>query len=133
MFFLAKYENASTNVDEPKYYEVTAGEAVEEGEALVLTSGKLTKCGSTTKPTHIAMMSLPASAEKREIATVRVDENQLWRAPIAGDFSALVPGAKVTLSGDALGVTSTTAGGVATIEKLSGAQKSGDEIYVRFI
>ena len=133
MFFLAKYENASTNVDEPKYYEVTADEAVEEGEALVLTSGKLTKCGTTTKPTHIAMMSLPASAVKREIATVRVDENQLWRVPVIADPTALVPGAKVTLGGDALTVTATTNSGVVTVEDLGGAEKAGDEIYVRIV
>lgn len=133
MFFLAKYENATLNVDEPKYYEVTEGEACENGEAMVLTGGKLTKCGATVKPQYVAMKALAENAEKREIPTVRVDENQLWRVAVDADPTALTPGAKVTIGDDALTVTATTASGVATIENLAGAEKAGDEIYVRFI
>lgn len=43
MFRLLKIENARMNVPEPEYLEVTAAEAVAEGEALVLSGGKLTK------------------------------------------------------------------------------------------
>lgn len=133
MFFLAKYENASTNVDEPKYYDVTEGEACENGEAMVLTGGKLTKCGATEKPTYIAMKSLAKDATNRRIPTARVDENQLWRVPVSADPSALTPGAKVTLGDDALTVTATTTSGVITVEDLGGAGKAGDEIYVRIV
>ncbi|MBR2616186.1 MAG: hypothetical protein IKC69_05865 [Clostridia bacterium] len=55
MFRLLKIENARMNVPEPEYLEVTANEAVEEGEALVLSAGKLTKCGAKVAPEYIAM------------------------------------------------------------------------------
>lgn len=133
MFFLAKYENASTNVDEPKYYDVTAGEACYNGEAMVLTGGKLKKCGTTEKPQYIAMKSLANDATNRRIPVVRVDENQLWRVPVSAAPTELVPGMKVTLGGDALTVTATTNSGVVTVEDLGGAEKAGDEIYVRIV
>ena len=133
MFFLAKYQHAISNVAEPEFYEMTDGEACENGQALMLTGGKLTKCSATEKPTHIAMKAVSADAQERRMPVLRVDENQLFRVSVSEDPSALTPGAKVTISDDALSVTATTASGVATIDDLSGAEKAGDEIYVRFI
>ena len=43
MFKLIKIENARMNVPEPVFHDVTDDEAVEIGEALVLTAGKFTK------------------------------------------------------------------------------------------
>ena len=71
MFKLSKIENARMNVPEPEYLPVTASEAVSEGEALVLSNGALTKCGATATPTYIAMGSVAADAEDREIAVCR--------------------------------------------------------------
>ena len=40
-----------------EYYEGTASEEIVLGEALVLSSGKLTKCGATATPEFISMGS----------------------------------------------------------------------------
>lgn len=133
MFFLAKYNHAAMNVAEPEFFDMTEGEALKNGEALVLTGGKLTKCGATEKPQFVAMTALDASAEERRVPCVRADENQLWRVPVSADPTALNPGDKVTVGGDALTVTATTASGVITVDDLSDAKKAGDEIYVRII
>jgi hypothetical protein len=133
MFFLAKYQHAIINVAEPEFYEMTEGEAAENGEALVLSAGKLTKCGATQKPEYIAMVAMKKDASARRMPVVRADENQIWRVPVNADPTALVPGAKVTLGGDALTVTATTTSGVVTVYDTAGAKKAGDEIYVRIV
>lgn len=133
MFFLAKYNHAVMNVAEPEFFDMTEGEALKNGEALVLTSGKLTKCGATEKPQFIAMTALDAGAKERRVPCARADENQLWRVPVSADPTALKPGDKVTVGSDALTVTATTTNGVITVDDLSDAKKAGDEIYVRII
>jgi 3D (Asp-Asp-Asp) domain-containing protein len=133
MFFLAKYNHASMNVAEPEFYEAAASEEIKNGEALVITNGKLTKCGATTLPQFVAMTDLAKDATKRRIPCARTDENQLWRVPVSADPTNLKPGDKITLDTDALTVTATTASGVVTVEDLGGAAKAGDEIYVRII
>lgn len=133
MFKLLKIENARMNVPSPAFYEVTAGEAVTEGEALVLTSGKLTKCGATTKPEFIAMGDKGASAEDRKLAVCRVAPNQIYEVPVAAAPTSLVPGNKVTLHTDGLQVTATTTSGVITVDNLNGASAAGDTIIVRIV
>lgn len=131
MFRLLKIENARLNVPEPEYLTVTAGEAVSEGEALVLASGKLTKCVATAAPTFIAMASLAADATKREIAVCRVEKNQVYQVPVTVAPTTLNVGDKVTLHTDGLQVTATTTSGVVTIVSLNGAAAAGDEVIVR--
>ena len=132
MFFLAKYNHAAMNVAEPEFYEAASNEEIKNGEALVLSGGKLTRA-STTLPQFIAMTDLAKGATKRRIPCVRADENQLWRVPVSADPTNLKPGDKVTLGSDALTVTATTSSGIITVEDLGGAEKAGDEIYVRII
>ena len=131
MFKLLKIENARLNVPEPEYLTVTESEAVSEGEALVLASGKLTKCGATVAPTYIAMASLSADAEKREIAVCRIEKNQVYEVPVTATPTALKVGDKVTLHTDGLQVTATTTSGVITIVSLNGATAAGDKVVVR--
>lgn len=131
MFNLIKIENARMNVPEPVFLDVTDGEAVEEGEALVLSGGKLTKCGATKKPEFISMAILAADAEERRIAVCRVESNQVYEVPVSAAPTALVPGAKVTLHTDGLQVTATTADGVVTVVDVNGAAAAGDTILVR--
>jgi len=131
MFKLLKIENARQNVPEPEFYEVTASEAVVEGEALVLSSGKLTKCGATSTPTHIAMADCAAAATNRKIPVCRVESNQIYEVDTSADPSSLVPGNKVTLHTDGLKVTATTTSGVITVIDINGAAASGDKIIVR--
>ena len=131
MFNLIKIENGRMNVPEPVYHDVKDDEAVEYGEALVLTDGKLTKCGATTAPTHISMGVLAADAKNRNLATARVEKNQLYEVPVTADPTALKAGDKVTLHTDGLQVTATTASGVITVESVNGATAAGGKIVVR--
>ena len=133
MFRLIKIENARINVPEPVFHEVTASEAVQLGEALVLTSGKLTKCGATAKPEFIAMADCAADAAKRLIPVARVEANQLYEVPVTAAPTSLVEGNKVTLHTDGMQVTATTTSGVVTVESLNGAAAAGDTIVVRIV
>lgn len=133
MFKLIKIENARMNVPEPVFHEVKASEAVQLGEALVLTSGKLTKCGATAKPEFIAMADCAADAAKRLIPAARVEPNQLYEVPVQAAPTSLVEGSKVTLHTDGLQVTATTTSGVVTVESLNGAAAAGDIIVVRIV
>lgn len=133
MFRLIKIENARMNVPEPVFHEVTASEAVQLGEALVLTSGKLTKCGATAKPEFIAMADCAADAAKRLIPVARVEANQLYEVPVTAAPTSLVEGDKVTLHTDGMQVTATTTLGVVTVESLNGAAAAGDTIVVRIV
>ena len=131
MFFLLKIENARMNVPEPEYYEAGA-EAIEVGEALTLSAGKLTKCSGATKPTHIAMASKTATDIDRRMPACRVESNQVYEVPVTEAPGSLVPGTKVTIAADGLQVTATTNSGVATIVDTNGAKAIGDKIIVRF-
>lgn len=132
MFRLIKCEQGAINVPEPEYYEAKASEPIESGEALILASGKLTKCSGTTKPTYIALSSVSDTATEREIAVCRVSGNQQYEVPVSAAPTSLVVGAKVTINTNGTEVTATTTDGVATIVNLCGAKAIGDTIVVRF-
>ena len=132
MFRLIKYEQGAINVPEPEYYDVTSGEAVERGEALTLASGKLTKCSGATRPTHIAMCAVSATAEEREIAVCRVDANQQFEVEVSEAPTSLTAGTKVTIDTTGTKVTATVTNGVATIININGAKAVGDTVVVRF-
>ena len=131
MFRLLKIENARMNVPEPEYLDVKASEAVEMGEALVLASGKLTKCGATVAPTYIAMGVKSADDDNRSIPVCRVEKNQVYAVPVTAAPTSLAVGSKVTVHTDGLQITATTTDGVVTIVDLNGAAAAGDEIIVR--
>lgn len=133
MFKLLKIENARMNVPSPAYYEVKAGEEVHEGEALVLTAGKLTICGATTKPEFIAIGDKAATAEDRKLAVARCAANQIYAVPVTAAPTSLKVGDKVTLDSEGLKVTATTTSGVITVEDLNGATAAGDTIIVRIV
>ncbi len=78
MFDLRKIINGRQNNPEPEYLPTTPSEEYKEGEALVLTSGKLTKASGTTKPTHIALKSYVAPAtDNEDLPVARIDKNML--------------------------------------------------------
>lgn len=131
MFYLTKIENGRMNVPEPVFYNAKAGEAIEIGEALVLTGGELTKCGATAAPQFIAMGALAADAANRKAAVCRVESNQVYEVPVSAAPTALKAGDKVTLYTDGLQVTATTTSGVVTVVSLNGATAAGDKIIVR--
>ena len=115
MFKLVRIQNAQMNVPEPEYLPCSAI-TVAEGEALVLTSGKLAKCGATTLPTFIAAKSVTATAG--EIVPVfRVEPQQVWETEVSG----VTIGNKYTLADDALGITTVTTSGVALVTEVYGS------------
>lgn len=131
MFELAKIINGKNNTPEPEYQTVTASEAYSEGEALVISGGKLTKCGATVKPTHIALKSYSAgSADTSDIPAYRITPDMQFDVPVSAAPTTLKVGEKVTLDADALRITATTDSGVATIVDLLGATAIGDKIRV---
>ena len=132
MFKLIKIENGRQNVPEPEYLDVKDNEAVEIGEALVLSSGKLTKCAATVKPEFISMGKVAAADSKRTVAVCRIESNHLYDVPVSAAPTALKVGDKVTIHTDGEQVTATTTDGVAKIVALNGANAIGDKITVRF-
>ena len=110
-----------------EYMEVKAGEAVALGEALVLSSGKLTKCGATAKPTHVAV-----GPAKEDVAPViKVQDYMEFETTLTAAGTSLVPGSVVTLHTDGMQVTATTTDGNATIVALYGTAV-GDTVVVKF-
>lgn len=108
----------------------TAEETYSEGEALVLTSGKLTKCGATASPTHIALKPYFAPATGNlDLPVIRVSSNHVYETTTQDILTAVV-GDKVTLHTDGLKVTTTTTSGVAEIVAIEGTA-AGSKVQVR--
>ncbi len=110
-----------------EYVEGKKGETFLYGEALVLSEGKLTKCGSTATPVFICLGDVICKEDETFVPVMRVMDFYLFTAPIYEDASELKAGDKVTLSADALGVTATTASGVAEIVDID-----TDKVTVKF-
>lgn len=111
-----------------EYHIGKTGEEFHLGEALTLGDGGLTRCEATEIPTHICVG--PRMADGTVPAT-RVQSDIEYTATLTADGAALKVGDKVTISDDGLGVTATTASGVAKITVLEGTGE-GDTVRVRF-
>ena len=92
MFYLKKIINGRMNVPEPEYY--TANVAIEEGQALVLSSGKLA-LADANKPTYIAMADAAANAV---CPVMKVMPNMVFETKSAG---AVTLGTKYPLADSA--------------------------------
>lgn len=110
---------------------VTAGEKYAMGEALVIENGKATKCDADKTPTHICCRDQEANAADH-ITIYPITGTMHFGVKLTAAPTGLTIGAKVTLAGDGLGVTATTASGVCEIVNLNGANAAGDEIIVKF-
>lgn len=95
------------------------------GEALVLASGRLTKCGATTTPEFICQRAQAAEATAvTPLPVMRVTEMQEYEVNVGAATPApIAVGTKVTLHTDAASVTDTTGSGVFLV---SGNPKSGN-------
>lgn len=111
-----------------EYLPLTAEETVSRGEALVLASGKLTKCGATASPAYVAVG--PAD-DAGNVPVVKVHGYLVFATAHSADGAALNVGDAVTLDATGLLVTATTASGVATIVSMEGTAV-GDTVTVRF-
>lgn len=99
----------------------TNAEAYTEGEALVLTSGRLTKCGATATPEFICLKTQAAEATAvTPLPILRVQEDMIFSTTSTATVAATLIGAKVTLHTTGGEVTATTASGVATIVSTDG-------------
>lgn len=125
MFKLASMDVGLTPPIE--YKKVTSGEEIVLGEALVLSAGKLTKCGATAKPTFIAV----GPSKDGAAPVIRVQDYMAFETELSAAGTDLAAGSKVTLGTDGLTVTATTTSGVATIVGMSGTA-IGDTVKVRF-
>lgn len=110
-------------------YITTDNEAIALGEALVLTSGALTKCGATATPEYIAM---EATADEATINVVRVTEDMVLETTFSADASSVTEGTKVTIASDGLRVTATGSNGVFYITKKLGTGNTGTKVLGMF-
>lgn len=119
--------------DALEYLPVTGAEAVSFGEALVLSSGKLTKCGATAKPTYIAMGACTGAEATAGalIPALRVSKEITYETKLSADSASIAKGTSYTLASDGLGITATTTNGVAEVVDWDG-KSSGDKVRVRF-
>lgn len=117
--------------DSLEYVEVTTDETVALGEALVLSSGKLTKCGATTKPTYIAMGSVTSAPAGTKIPALRVSKEVIFETQLSVASASIAKGASYTLSSDGMKITATTSSGVAEVVGWEG-KAAGDKVFVRF-
>ena len=82
MFKLIKIENGRQNVPEPEYVACGADLAIEEGQALSYSAGKLS-VATTTVPTFIAAKTITAGATD-VVPVFRVEPQQVWEATGVG-------------------------------------------------
>lgn len=116
-----------------EYFLLTDAEGATLGEALVQTSGRLTKCGATTRPQFIAVRTQTAETTSvRPLPVWRVDALQEWTTQSMATVAATLKGAKVTLHTDGLLVTATTTSGVFEIDDTDGATTTSN-VSGRFV
>lgn len=128
-FKLAKMDVGLTPPIE--YMAIKSGETIALGEALVISSAGLTKCGATARPDYVAVGVV---TDDGKAPVVKVQDYMLFETTLAaapGDSATLAEGEKVTLHTDGLQVTSTKTSGVATIVYLEGTAV-GSTVRVRF-
>lgn len=104
-----------------EYLQMTNSEAVSLGEALVETTGRLTKCGATTRPQFVAVEAAASAATGPFIHVWRVDALTEWTTQSMATVATTLLGNKVTLHTDGLLVTGTTTNGVFEISYTDGA------------
>lgn len=98
------------------------------GMALSMAGGVLVQAVGTQTPTYISMCEKEtACAEGDIIPVVRVQPDIVFGTSSTEDMAAVSIGEKVTISEDAMGVTATTASGIAEI-----VGKDEEGVYVRF-
>ena len=118
-----KIYDSGKNFSQPvEYSKGTDNEAYVEGEALVFTSGVLTKCAATATPEAIALADQTAeSTAVTLIPFIRVMEDHQFSVKSMATVASTLVGNKVTLHTDGLLITGTASSGVATIISTDGA------------
>lgn len=128
MAFLIKRINNSA-VCAPTVKELTAvSGSYEVGDALIISSGKLTKTSATVAPTHICAKTVTLTTAE-EIPAYEVEANQEYETELS-TAGSLTVGVKYTLA-DAQKVTATTTSGVAEVVSVAGTT-AGSKVVVKF-
>lgn len=107
--------------DPYEYYQLTDGEGSTLGEALVQTSGKLTKCGATATPEFIAIATAAAATPGAVIPVIRTKDDREFEVMSTATVASTLVGSKVTIDSTGLLVTATTTSGVFEISATDGA------------
>lgn len=132
MIWLHKNDNGRGVAPDTVSLPRAAGTAYAAGTALILKDGVAAVAAGAVKPSFICYSNNEAN-DGSELLGYSVCPTMQFEVPLtAYTASALKPGAKLTLSADGKGVTSTTTDGVATIIDLQGATAVGDKIIVKF-
>ena len=105
-----------------KYLPVTVDEVFARGEALVVTSGLLTKCAATVTPTYIAAAAAVANNGPLPVFPVR--ETDEYSVPCTAQVAATGTGGVVTLHTTGLSVTGTAGSGVFRLTGTDGLDPS---------
>lgn len=122
MAFKLLKTDENVGIAQVEYYLLTDNEGATEGEALVQTSGRLTKCGATATPQFIARKTQTAEASSVTLLPVhRVQDGDVYTVNSMATVAATLIGNKVTLHTDGLLITATTSSGVAEIGTTDGA------------
>ena len=126
------YYKADDGREQPIEYLPASAIAVKAGELLVMTSGKLAKCGATAAPTYLCMHTSEGTLAAGDIIPVcRITKDLIYKTSNSASFASIAVGAKVTISADAMQVTATTSDGVAEVVGFDGTAV-GSDVYVRF-
>lgn len=128
MFFPHKWQNQS----EPwELQPVKSGLALEPGVAMALSGGVLVKAAGTTKPTHICMEKVAATAADQMIHVERVRSETEYETELSVASASIAVGVKYTIDTNGEKITATTEGGVATVTSFDGTA-AGNKVRVRF-
>lgn len=125
MFKFKRANNVGISVPTTLQVPATADEAFVVGEALKISSGKVTKCTGTTKPVYISAEKKTAKAGDT-LSVMQVESTQEY-VTTATTSATYTVGAKYTIHTDGLQITDTTTSGVAEVVDVD-----GDNITVRF-
>lgn len=119
-FLISKRLDGETSAQE--YYLLTDNEGTVLGEALVQTSGRLTKCGATATPEFVAMAARTAeSTSVTPLPVMRVNECMEFETTSTATVASTLVGSKVTLHTDGASCTATTTSGVFEVTYTDGA------------
>jgi hypothetical protein len=115
-----------------EYYLMTNSEGCTRGQALVLSSGRLTAAGNDTDGAlaeFIAMATVEAATTSTKLVPViRIDEMQEFEAPMGAVNSTPAPivvGSKLQLHSDELSLSYVTTKGYFTV---SGVENTGNAV-----
>ena len=123
MLKLVKILEKRPNFPVITYLPATASEIYKEGEALVVSSGAVTKCDATAKPTYVAFGATPDV--NGNLPVFAVTEDMLFEVPVYADEGTVTvaAGTKYTLhtTADTQITTTSTNGVIEVVEGCSSA------------